>query len=531
MFYIIVLFFPVLFVFTQSIYSMEYTSKEEHTSKIRTEFYKELAHTEPYSLPLQRKSHRINLFSIFTPLDAETINSSTKTSPRSLESSDTAEHKNKISPKKKLEIIENNLTTSPHINPKKFSATMDNSDNIQRKCPSTIVSDLPELSRSRSHSSHVSNKKNHTQQKKRTVKSKSTNNTCDISKNDTYAIPKRNSKNNLIENKSDSLDNLAGPSQSNSSISFGNDIIHKATQSTSSPSLLENSTIITLPSSPRGRKEYFIPKILSNSKKPSKFSLNECNIISAIRSGNIDTIKKCIENPQVNINEQNEHHMTALHYATLEAIQSKKINIINLLLLNPQLDSTLKNNNSLTASHLIMGEDRLQEIRTILFARLTLDKHVFTEMFVMLMNLYINKQLINDKCIQERREIIKNKINKVESSQGSSELPEEAHLPHYATDEFIDKMIFHRIPRDAATTKKLIAALHQEIYMLLANKEIDNHMIFQSACKIEKVFTDATSPRKSSHKKSKEFSLPPYADYDFIFKIIQSYIQEQKKNS
>src|SRR6266852_7199538 len=73
--------------------------------------------------------HKKNLLSIFTPSDAGP-HSSTKISPKSSpRKADNIEH-NKISPRKHLEIVENNPKISPKVSPR-FIKTMDNSDTIE----------------------------------------------------------------------------------------------------------------------------------------------------------------------------------------------------------------------------------------------------------------------------------------------------------------------------------------------------------------------------------------------------------------
>jgi len=123
----------------------------------------------------------------------------------------------------------------------------------------------------------------------------------------------------------------------------------------------------------------------------------------------------------------------------------------------------------------------------------------------------------------------------IESLQGGSELPKDALLNTTddlnaldALDNFIEKMINCRIPQDAKTTQNLIAAIHREIHNLLFNVEVDKSMIYESVTAIQKNFTESSSPRKKSNKKSDKISLPHYATYEFIFNVILSYIQEQK---
>lgn len=497
-----------------------------------------------------------------------------KISPRKL---DTTENNRKSpkhsprkpSPRKKLDISDESPQVSPKVSPRKCTINTDHStiEHTKQKNKSNqlILSDIPELPRGRSHSAHMADKQKDHDKSKRTIKSKSTNDkpasltrrksSKDVFKNQkdsisisigTYSPEEEYKNNNPVKSLSISdsvVDNPSHPSQSNSSPSLLNDNFMSLSQSNSSSMLCNNesnSTITSSSSLTKHSKEYSFGKFFSKSSgttdhsqrtspiRTSKPIIKENDIISLVRSINIDTkkrsadldiLKELIDNPTININLQNKHGMTALHYATLEAKISKNENLIALLLLDPRTDSSLKNNNSQTASQLIEGSDFCDETRKLLFARLTLDETTNREMFIMLINLHIKNEPITVKCIQETAKIIKNKIRKVESSQGSSELPEEALL--HAKKDFIAEMITHRIPKDTIATQILITAIHEEIRALRLNVEIDNPMITESVNTIKETFI-------KSNKKLKSIYPPQYTDQNFIFSVIRSYMQDQK---
>lgn len=338
-------------------------------------------------------------------------------------------------------------------------------------------------------------------------------------------------------------------------------------------------------SSEKTKREYPFPKFLSKSDdsikntivspqtNPSKTPLiGENNIISVVRFHGIKELQTLLNDPNTDPNHQNKFKMTALHYAALKAVESKRAvleaieskiaelkiaelkavesknaEIINLLLNDPRTNSCLKNDQDKLAAHLIVGGDQCDEIRKLLFARLTLDKNVSQEMFIMLINLHIKKELINNHYINKTVDIIKRKALRAELLQQSDRvLPEDAKLPDYAKDEFIAEMVEHRIPNDTKITKKLITKIYKEIQNL-PDVEIDKKMIMESAERIIEAFspntimkllTEGKSSRKNSNPKSnnlylpqhidKNTCLPPYIDYEFIFNVMQSYIEEKK---
>ena len=495
------------------------------------------------------------------------IENSPKTSPKKLNAELTNSPRSRISPRK-LDITEDIRKTSPERSPRKLSTESSRStspkrsprkSNIKKNDADSIenteskhtlnklvLPDLPELPRSKSYNSQISNKEKHPDKShKRTTKSKSTGDKSvlfqrkksskDLFKENNATItagshsPREGKKIDKVTtslSKSDSMiDNRTNPSQNKSSQKSVTD---------------EKNTIINDSPTPTKHKEYALVKFFSkssgteNSSSPSPIKttrpsiINKNDIINIVRYEDLDTIEKCINNPDVNLNEQNDLGMTALHYAAL----NQRADIIKLLLDKPSLDSTIKNyNKARTASQLIEGYS-CPEIRGPLFRRLTLDTVAMQETFIMLMKLYINNQLLNDKCIKETKESIKNKIGTTETLQGGSELPKDALLnatdDSDANDDFIVDIINCRIPQDAKTTQNLIAAIHREIHTLLFNVEIDNTMIYESVAAIQKDFIESSSPREKSSKKSAKASLPAYATYQFIFNVIRSYIQEQK---
>lgn len=264
--------------------------------------------------------------------------------------------------------------------------------------------------------------------------------------------------------------------------------------------------------------------IPSSTKSSKTLILDESAVINAIRNQDIPAIEAYVNNLEENLNQQNKYGNSSLHYAAL----LKNPTIINLLFSSPETDSSLKNNNNQTASELIQGDDSLPEVRTLLFARLTLDKIVRQETFLMLMNSHIKNLSISNQLIIDTINIIKNKIRKIESSQGGSELPEAALLPKYATDEFIFSMIQSRMSSEQIETQNLIKAIHHETSALLLNVHIDNTMINESVEYIKNLTHDSKKSPKKSPKKSLPTLFPQYATDDFIFQIISSYIKEQK---
>lgn len=474
------------------------------------------------------------------------IENSSKISPRRFDTEPNNPSTTKISPRE-FDIIENNKTISPKSSPLKSPTRSKESLKTSRASNKLIMPDLPELPRSRSYNPHELDKEKNTDKKHKRAKSKSTGDRSvllqrkksekDIYKeNDTIITagsysPKEEKKSGIATtylSKSDSMiENLTNPSQSKS--------VQKSFTH-------EKNTIINDSITPTKHREFSLGKFFSkssgiteNSSSPSPIKttrpsfIDKTDIINTVRYEDLDTIKKCINNPDVNLNEQNELGMTALHYAAL----NKRHDIIELLLLNPSLDSTIKTyNKPRTASELIEGIDSCAKIRPLLFRRLTLDTVVMQETFIMLMKLYINNQLLNDKCIKETRESIKNKISTTESLQGGSELPKDALLnatdDFDANDDFIVDMINCRIPQDAKTTEHLISIIYKEIHALLFNVDVNNTMIYESVNAIQKNFDESSSPRKKSNKKSARINLPQYATYQFIFNVILSYIQEQK---
>lgn len=539
MFYRHLLTFVYCLILTQSLYSAEDPSKKE----------KQLSSSKEGSgFSFLRKSNH----NAFSKSDAgPTSSSKTKTSPTKLPINldvpeikhnqyDPSQTSPKVSPtshqkthSRKLS-VDSNRKESPKHSPRKIILTNNQDEKTEKK----ILSNLPELPRSRSYNPSDKQAQDNSKQT-RTTKSKSTNDTPVLTKkkslkqlnnNDNSAITTSTSSQKEETNYSKSIlsisdsvvDNPTNPSQIKTPIITHNN---------------NNNTNNTPPLTTRNVKEYSFTKRFLKSSGDSSSSISsqgssksndKSNLIQMVRNKDVNSIEKCINNSNTNVNQQNELGMTALHYAAL----SKQLDIIKLLILQPSLDSTIKNNNEKrqNASELIDGADSCAEIRKLLFARLSLDTVVMQETFIMLMKLHINNQQFNNKNIQETREIIIKKTNTTKISQGASELPQEAQLPSYATDQFIEEMICCRIPIDLTNIELLIATIDGEIQRLRENikKNIkfNNTEIYESVTTVQNHFTGNSSSQKKSHKKTTAVSLPYYATYEFIFNVIYSSIAD-----
>lgn len=236
-------------------------------------------------------------------------------------------------------------------------------------------------------------------------------------------------------------------------------------------------------------------KLFSSSDGSSNFSLlkksprQKINILTtAVQNYDLDTVEEYINNPDANLNQKDGWDNTALHRAVIkltEPINNEDLlkKIITLFLHDPRTDSSIaRDKDNRTASQILSGGE-LPEMRNLLFARVTLDIQTNHEIGKMLLENCINNIPVNENCIKQTVQCIKYKIHATEDAQKGNkkdlrDLPKEATLPDYATDDFICDMIKKRIPLTLESIseqqkERIQKVFFEEIQAILLNVSVN----------------------------------------------------------
>ncbi len=271
-------------------------------------------------------------------------------------------------------------------------------------------------------------------------------------------------------------------------------------------------------------------KLISSAKTIPQAKINI--LTNAVQNYDLDTVQQHCDNPDANLNQTDQKGNTALHHAVIKLTETtsneamlKKF--IKLFLENPRIDtSIIRHEDNRTASQILLGGQN-PEMRAVLFARLTLDMTTNQEIAKMLIESYIYDILLDDNLIKKTVEYIKNKIQLTEKKQGGSDLPQEATLPNYASNEFIFTMIESRIPKEAynvsdlqkSTLKNIFFKQRDSIVLLKIPMDFYNPSIEDSIKEI------LTIINKYHNYLSKLITKP------CIFEMLKTYVEKQNEEN
>jgi hypothetical protein len=267
--------------------------------------------------------------------------------------------------------------------------------------------------------------------------------------------------------------------------------------------------------------KFSLPKISPRHKTNS--------LTHAVQHYDLDATQLYIDNPNANLNQKDQWGNTALHCGMAqltELINKEKTvqKIIALFLCDPRTDTSItRDGDNRTACQILSGGE-CPEVRALLFARATLDVQTNHAIGKMLLESYINNIAINDNLIERTVQSIKDKIQEIETVQkdNNRDLPEEAKLPGYATDDFIFTMIKNRIPAESqniseSQKKALRKIFFQKIEIIPSNvsMDIDEEPIKES---IENILT--TIDKSYNH-------LMRFMTKPCIFELFKTYAEQQ----
>jgi hypothetical protein len=282
-------------------------------------------------------------------------------------------------------------------------------------------------------------------------------------------------------------------------------------------------------------------KNLSQAKTVSQEKRNI--LTNAVKNYDLDTIQQYFNNPNANLNQTDQWGNTALHHAVVkltEPINNEPLlnEIIKLFLQDPRTDASITNTHNRRAVQILSGGENLNMrilsgkenliIRTLLFARSSLDIRTNHEIGKMLLTSYLNNIPLTDDFIKQTIKCIKEKIRSTEKEEGknSIDLPQEATLPDYATDEFIMQMIKHRIPEEShyiSESQKLnlknIFAKETDTIILNVSIDRDEESIKESIENILKILSE-------SHN-----YLMKFITKQCIFEILKACVDQQKQKA
>ncbi len=275
---------------------------------------------------------------------------------------------------------------------------------------------------------------------------------------------------------------------------------------------------------------------LKNLSQAKTVPQEKINILTnAVKNYDLPTIEEYVNNPQADLNQIDQWGNTALHHAVIkltETINNEAMlkKIITLFLHDVRTDTSITNIYGNRAVQILSGGDNLNirmlsgkddlNIRTLLFAKGSLDERTNHEIGKMLLEIYLNNLDLTDDLIKQTVECIKKKIRSTETKKGknSINLPQEATLPDYATDEFIIRMIKYRIPEESYYVSELQKTILKDIFIkekniILLNVSIDIN---------EKSISESLDNILNTMKKSHNY-LTRFVNKTCIFEILETY--------
>lgn len=166
-------------------------------------------------------------------------------------------------------------------------------------------------------------------------------------------------------------------------------------------------------------------------------------LILTIQKDNDILVKEFLAHRSIDVNKSDTWGNTPLHHVALRGNET----IANLLLRDHRVNSFIKNNAKILAHHLIDDKSYPKNIplKLWLFARTSLDIIVAQEAYT----LGVNNEGNNEEAMKQTIETIRKRFaSDHEHQQDYQALPDATKFPHYATDEFLKKMILYRIKCD-----------------------------------------------------------------------------------
>jgi ankyrin repeat protein len=286
----------------------------------------------------------------------------------------------------------------------------------------------------------------------------------------------------------------------------------------------------TVDSTPPNKLRFSLSSLSKTSPRPKTNSL-----IEAVKNCDLNAVQQHIDNPNADLNQKDQYGNTALHRIVVKLTEETSDKpalekIIVLFLHNPRIDSSIaRDSDKRTASQILSGGE-CPEIRKLLFARMTLDTQTNHELGKMLLKSYIDTIPLSDDLIKQTVQSIKSRIQLTENEQTEDkrDLPEEAKLPDYATDNFVFTIIKNRIPVESENISESQTTVLKNIFLQSIEAILSLKLTVDIHEKpIQELINNILKTIDESYNHLTRFTTKPC-----IFEVLKKYTDKQKpKNS